>query len=312
MRAFFETIRPDPGASWSFLDRRLTDGIPFEWHQHPEYELTLTLNSRGHRYIGDDVSRYDDGDLVLIGPGMPHSWCSRETIAPGEPHVALVIWFTREWVSALTSTCPEMGEVAGVLARASQGLLFSAGVAARVAPSIRAMRSAPPARRLLLLLEVLDGLCHDHDAVPLANVPRGARVQLAADHRLSRVLDHLHAHFAEPVAVTTLAALACVSSSAFHRMFRRHTRTTMVDYLIRLRIGRACSLLIATAQPIARIAGDVGYGNLSLFNRQFVRLKGESPSEFRRRHRVILGRLGAGGQAPASGSSLARSAPAPT
>ena len=293
MRAFFETIRPDDGASWSFLDRRLADGIPFEWHQHPEYELTLTLNSRGHRYIGDDVGPYDDGDLVLIGPGTAHSWCSREAIEPGEPHVALVIWFTDEWVSALTSTCPEMSQIAGVLARSSRGLSFSTGVAARVAPSIRAMRTAHPARRLLLLLEVLDGLCHDHDAVPLARGPRAPPARLAGDHRISRVLDHLHEHFAEPVTVATLAELACVSTSAFHRMFRRHTRVTMVEYLMRLRVGRACSLLIATAWPVGRIAGDVGYTNLSLFNRQFVRLKGCPPTGFRKRHRVILGHLAA-------------------
>ncbi len=306
MRAFFETIRPDAGASWTFLDRRLADGIPFEWHQHPEYELTLTLNSRGHRYIGDDVARYDDGDLVLIGPGIPHSWCSREAIEPGEPHVALVIWFTREWVSALTSTCPEMSQVAGVLARASRGLSFSAGAAARVAASIRAMPTAHPARRLLLLLEVLDGLCHDHEAVPLAG-PGAPLARLPDDHRIFRALDHLHEHFAEPVTVATLAALSCVSTSAFHRMFRRHTRTTMVDYLMRLRIGRACSLLIGTARPIAGIAGDVGYGNLSLFNRQFVRLKGEPPRRFRERHRVILGRLAARGHAPSPAPSPAPS-----
>ena len=293
MRAFFETIRPDAGASWRFLDRRLAGGIPFEWHRHPEYELTLTLNSRGHRYVGDDVGCYDDGDLILIGPGIPHSWCSREAVEPGEPHVALVIWFTREWVSALTSACPEMGQIAGVLARASQGLCFSASAAARVRPAIEAMRTAQPARRLLLLLQVLDALCHDHDAMPLANAPRAPAARLADDHRMVRVLDHLHARFDEPVTVAALAELSCVSVSAFHRMFRRHTRTTMVDYLMRLRVGRACSLLIGTARPIARVAGDVGYTNLSLFNRQFIRLKGCSPRGFRERHRVLLGGLAA-------------------
>jgi hypothetical protein len=55
MRPFFETVTPEVGESWAFLDRRLPDGIPFEWHQHPEFELTLTLNSRGHRYVGGDV-----------------------------------------------------------------------------------------------------------------------------------------------------------------------------------------------------------------------------------------------------------------
>jgi AraC-like DNA-binding protein len=288
VKPFFETVTPEPGASWAFLDRRLPNGIPFQWHHHPEYELTLTLNSRGHRYVGDDVGAYDDGDLVLIGPGIPHSWHSREAIDPGKPHVALVAWFTREWVSQLTTVFPETAHLTGMLARATQGLFFDRRTSKVIAPLFEEIRTAPPARRLVLLIEVLTTLCQHHDAVPLANAPRdGAAV--AADPRMIRVFDHLHAHFAHTIAVGTLAQIACVSASTFHRMFKRHTRMTMVDYVTRLRIGRACSLLIETAQSVATIAADVGYTNLSLFNRQFARAKSATPSMFRRQHRVMLG-----------------------
>ena len=292
MKPFFETVTPEPGASWTFLDRRLPEGLPFQWHHHPEFELTLTRNSRGHRYIGDDVGPYDDGDLVLIGPGIPHSWHSREAIDPAQPHVALVAWFTRDWVAGLTAAFPEMAQLSGMLARATQGLCFHRAASEAVADSFEAMRTAPPARRLVLLIEVLTTLCHFHEAEPLANAPR-EETELAADPRMVRVFDHLHAHFAEPTSVRTLADLACVSTSAFHRMFKRHTRMTMVDYVTRLRVGRACSLLIESGHSIATIAADVGYSNLSLFNRQFARAKGETPSSFRRRHRVMLGSIAA-------------------
>ena len=292
MKAYFETVTPEPGASWAFLDRRLPDGIPFQWHHHPEYELTLTLNSRGFRYIGDDVSAYDDCDLVLVGPGIPHSWHSRQPIDPAKPHVALVAWFTREWLAQLTVAFPEMAHLAGMLARSTQGLFFDRRACALVAPKFEEMRSASPSRRLILLIDVLTTLSHCDDAVPLANAPVD-EAGLAADPRMSRVLDHLHAHFADPVTVATLARIACVSTSTFHRMFRRHTRMTMVNYVARLRIGRACSLLIESARSIATIAADVGYSNLSLFNRQFARAKGATPSGFRKQHRIMLGNLAA-------------------
>ena len=80
MRPLFEKVTVPEGASWALLDRRLDDGIPFQWHYHPEFELTLTLNSRGQRYIGDSIATYDDGDLVLLGPNLPHTWCSAERI----------------------------------------------------------------------------------------------------------------------------------------------------------------------------------------------------------------------------------------
>ncbi len=287
MKAFFETVTPEANESWAFLDRGLPDGIPFEWHHHPEFELTLTRNSRGHRYVGDDVEPYDDNDLVLIGPGIPHSWHSREAVDATRPHVALVVWFTREWASGLTTLFPETARIGGMLAHAAQGLRFGHSARDQVAPLIEAMRTETPARRLVLLLDVLTRLCQDPDAMPLANVP-AEPMELAADPRMTRVLAHLHDHFAEPVSIREMATLACVSTSAFHRMFKGHMRMTMVGYTNRLRIGRACSMLIGSAMPIATIAADVGFTNLSLFNRQFARAKGDTPGNFRKRHRGML------------------------
>ena len=58
------------------------------------------------------------------------------------------------------------------------------------------------------------------------------------------------------------------AASGFHRLFRRHTRLTVSDYVAELRIGQACALLVNSSRPIAHIAGDVGYANLANFNRQ--------------------------------------------
>ena len=112
MRPLFEKVTVPEGSSWAMLNRRLPDGIPFQWHYHPEFELTLTLNSRGQRYIGDNVAGYDDGDLVLLGPNLPHTWCSAERLDDGQPHIALVMWFTEEWSAGVTETLAEMKSVA--------------------------------------------------------------------------------------------------------------------------------------------------------------------------------------------------------
>jgi AraC-like DNA-binding protein len=285
MKVFVETVVPERGQSWAFLDRRLDGGIPFEWHLHPEFELTLTLNSRGHRYVGTEIDPYEPGDLVLIGPSVPHSWCSREAIDRATPHVALVSWFTQEWAEALTATLPELAPLAAMLDRAACGLVFSVQARHDAAPLIIAMRSADATRRLVLLLDVLTRLCRDNSAVEMISDRRSGPRMPAADARMTRVLDHLHRHFDEPISVPALASLACVSISALHRLFRRHAHMSILDYLVRLRIGRACSLLIEGNQSIATTAAEVGYTNLSLFNRQFTRLKGETPSVFRKRNR---------------------------
>jgi AraC-like DNA-binding protein len=283
MRPLFEKVTVPEGASWALLDRRLEDGIPFQWHYHPEYELTLTLNSRGQRHIGDSIAAYDDGDLVLLGPNLPHTWCSAERIDARRPHRALVMWFTEEWASGLTGPLAEMRGVAALLGRAGRGLAFSGAAAGGVRPLIEAIPARRPAERLLALIGVLAALADDEGARPVAGPGSGRVAAHTPDKaRIERVLDHIHAHYREPIAVETLAALACLSPSGFHRLFRRHTRLTLSDYVAELRIGQACSLLINTGRPIAHIAEEAGYRSLANFNRQFRAQKGMTPRAFRR------------------------------
>jgi len=280
MRPYLEKLPLEPGSSLSVLNRRLDDAIPFQWHHHPEYELTLTLNSVGQRFIGDHVGDYADGDLVLIGPHLPHTWSSRARVGDG-PHVALVMWFHPEWVAKAVSPFPEFHSVGALLERAGQALAFSAPAVASVRRDFEALFAAPPTHRLLGLLGVLDQLARDADAIILAShAPSAADIGDSRD-RIDRVMGFLHANYARKVPISELCEVAALSASGLHRMFVRQTGVTISDYLTRLRIGEACSRLSGTAQPIAFIADAVGYASLANFNRQFRALRGMTPREYR-------------------------------
>jgi transcriptional regulator GlxA family with amidase domain len=176
-----------------------------------------------------------------------------------------------------------MRGVRAMLDKAGRGIAFSADAAATVRAAIEAIPAQKPAERLLGLIGVLTALAEDEEARPIAGPGSGRVAAHTPDKaRVERVLDHIHARYREPIAVETLAGLACLSPSGFHRLFRRHTRLTATDYVTELRIGQACSLLINTARPIATIADEVGYRSLANFNRQFRAEKGMTPRTFRR------------------------------
>lgn len=285
MKPLLERLQPVDGASWAWLDRRLDAAIPFQWHHHPEFELTLTLNSRGQRFVGDHIGGYDDGDLVLVGPNLPHTWASREKLDQGAPHVALVMWFHPDWAAALTGALSELQAVAALLARARRGLRFSGPAAAAARPVIEGLFRQPPPERLLGLLQVLLRLAGDVDAEPLASAGAVQPPTTPERGRIDRTLDHIHRHYARGLSIAELADIAALSPSGLHRQFRRHTQQTVTEYVMRLRIGEACSLLAGTAFPVAHVAGMVGYVSLANFNRQFKALKQMTPSRYRRRFR---------------------------
>ncbi|WP_295806768.1 AraC family transcriptional regulator [uncultured Nitratireductor sp.] len=263
------------------LNRRLEDGIPFQWHHHPEYELTLTLNSEGQRFIGDHVGEYRDGDLVLVGANLPHTWASRARPDPAEPHIALVMWFHHQWAETLGEGFAELRPIAGLLARAEAGLSFSPQASMRARPMIEALFEADLAERFLTLIRVLLVLAEDGEATPLASTVAARYLDRADRERIDRVLVHIHTHYATGIVNADLAGIAALSASGLHRLFRRHMRTSISDYVKRLRIGEACARLSSGDQPIGYVAEAVGYRALANFNRQFKALRGMTPRAYR-------------------------------
>lgn len=287
MRPFLERLPWQEGSSLAVLDRRLEEAIPFQWHHHPEYELTLTLNSRGQRFIGDHVSEYDDCDLVLVGPNLPHTWVSREAVSAG-PHVALVIWFHPDWAARVVADFVEFGGIGALLARAGCGLAFSPDVAAGLRADFEAFFRAGGAERLLVLMRMLDRLAGDGGAVPLASAAVHQDGVHESRERIDRVLRYIHANYAEGVSMEALAHEAALSASGLHRLFRKHTQGTVSAYVMALRIGEACARLSGTDQPVGFISDAVGYRAAANFNRQFRALKGMTPRQYRAHFRGAM------------------------
>ncbi len=281
MKPLLEKVQPVDGASWAWLDRRLDDAIPFQWHHHPEFELTLTLNSVGQRFVGDHIGDYADGDLVLVGPNLPHTWVSRDKLRAGAPHEAKVMWFHPDWGTGLARILAEMRPVSELMARARRGLAFSTAASHAARGPIGALFERPPGDRVTVLIDILRLLARDTEARALASPAASLPPARADRSRIDRVLDHIHSHYAEGLSIPELADIAALSPSGLSRLFQREVRSSVSEYLTRLRIGEACALLSTGSRPVAHIAADVGYDSLANFNRQFRAQKQMTPRQYR-------------------------------
>lgn len=282
MRPFLENLPWTEESSLALLNRRLDGEIPFQWHHHPEWELTLTLNSEGQRFIGDHIGEYGEGDLVLVGPNLPHTWMSQRRLAAG-PHRALVIWFGQDWLDRFLGL-PEWDSLERLAQQGRRGLAVSRQTAIEARPLIERFFESAPAERFITLLKILS-LIEQGENVPLASASVEGTAHGRNRDRIERVLTHLHRHFEERIELEELAELAALSVSGLHRLFRKQTGQTVTEYLMHLRIGAAGAQLVATDLPISHIASDVGYGALANFNRQFRALKGMTPRDFRKTFR---------------------------
>jgi len=283
MNALLERLLVPDGTSWTYFHRCLDDAIPFVWHYHEEFELTLTLNSRGTRYVGDCIEPYGDGDLVLLGSNLPHTWMSQARNIDTLPHVAHVFWIRPDWVREVVDRLTELRPLRALLANAHRGIVFPESTSRAVQACVAGMNDASPGQRVVRFVQTLALLSEAPDHRVLC-APRAEQVaSVAADRpRIERMLAHIHKNYRSEIPIPQLASVAALSVSGLHRLFKRHTRLTVGEYIAQLRIGKACSLLISTDKPVGRIAEEVGYTNPSHFNRQFLAIKNVRPRDFRR------------------------------
>ncbi len=268
-------------ASQSFVwKRRLDPRFEFAWHFHAEAELTWIVRSRGRRFVGDHVGDYADGDLVLLGPELPHTWHSE----PGRRgrHEAVVVQFPAALLGPEFLAAPETLPVRRLLERAARGLQFRGPAQRAAARRLDEMGGLEGLPRLLALLEVLEILARARDARPLAS-PGFVRALRKEDvERIDRVLGFLADRYDGDVSLPEAARAAHLSVPAFCRFFKKRTGRTFVAYVNELRLGRACRLLVETDRAVSDIAFASGFNNLSNFNRRFLELRGMSPRDYRR------------------------------
>ncbi len=279
MKPMYEKVLPTENSSWRYWLYQLSE-IPFNWHYHPEYEICLTLNSRGQRYIGDQIADYEHQDLVLLGPKLPHTWCSSQVIEPGQ-HLTYVAQLPTQWIESLANQ-PELKPLQALLNRSRQGVEFSRATAILCQARFEAMAEANPLQRLIGLLDILMLMLEDNEAQVICS--GGYRPAIFPDtvtDKIDKVIAYIHEHYTQDLCADQLAELVHMSTNHFHRFFKQRTEQTLTELVNQLRIGKACSLLLNTDLPVSTISERCGFNNLSNFNRRFMQFKFCTPRNFR-------------------------------
>ncbi|WP_440053303.1 AraC family transcriptional regulator [Pseudoalteromonas sp. T1lg65] len=290
MKPMFEKVIPSPSASWRFW-RYEIDEIEFNWHYHPEYEIALTLNSFGQRYVGDNIAEYGDIDMVLCGPHLPHTWHSYDSVKGTEQRV-YVAQLPAVWLETLVSSMPDLATHKVLLEKSLRGIRFSQHVAKKAIALFESMEVAPVSERLILLLQVLELMSQDTQTEILASA--GYRVEITADQstdKLDKIMRFIHQHYTRPLLAEEVAKIVHMSTPHFHRFIKQRTEQTFTELVNQLRISKACSLLTNTKTPISTISDMCGFNCLSNFNRRFAATKRMTPTAFRktyqRRHALL-------------------------
>ena len=270
------------------LIRRDPEG-EYPLHRHEFSELVVVFGGTGTHLAFGEKHKLTPGDVFLIGePGPPHGFADTRELA-----LYNVLFERKKLADAMqTQGYPVLAELA------SLELVPGGGVPLHLEPA-----------ELREVMTILRGMEHEQGQVrSFSELALTSRFTLLAvglvrikrrrpDHgrtavnplggeRLSELLLLLAEHPEREFPRRELAERLCVSESTLQRIFRARTGFSPHDYLMRLRLKKAATLLLESELTIGEVAAESGFADSNYFCRRFRRYADASPLEFRKRNRL--------------------------
>lgn len=279
MKAKLEKIEPGFGSSFTL---RAFHRVDFRdksfWHFHPEYEIVYISNGKGKRHIGNHISYYEDGDLIFLGPNLPHFGFT-EQIA-GE-HLEIVLQMKEDFLGKDFFSKPEMARIHQLFERSKQGISFGKEIKDYVGNRLNEMLELKGFERLLSLLELLHLLSSTDDFTSFNAKNFSFEVNSQDYPRIQTVYDYVDTNFQGQISLDDIAQKVNMTPPAFSRYFKKLTGKTFIQFVNEYRIAHASKHLIAEDKSIAEISFESGFNNISHFNKQFKLITGVTPRVYR-------------------------------
>lgn len=283
IKASYEVLQPVSGQS--FLLRKF-DNSAYDapYHFHAEYELTYIPEGHGKRYVGSHMEDFSSGDLVLIGPNLPHCW----KLDPGKEQQpaanAIVIQFNGAFLGEDFFNRAEFQFIKLLFQKSVNGMSFRGDAQKVVGERMRALSDDQDNFRMLLgLLDILQTLAQSAAYNLLNQNQIIAERSLAEQERINPVFAYLVENFRRQVSLETAAGIANMTTNAFCKYFKKITRKTFMETIIEYRLNYAIQQLVQTDKPISQIAFESGFGDVSHFYKMFKVKMNISPLNYRKK-----------------------------
>ena len=284
MKPIFERLAPLATTDVVACEHVCGDDFGCQWHFHPEIELTLVIKGGTHRWIGDKISALEEGDLVMIGPNLPHDY--RNDASPGIPQrkvQAIVIQFHPDFLGKTWLERTDMHHLQRLFTKAAHGIQITGETRTRVAHLMKKMLRVQGLARLILTLEILGILSDSQELSEIASPGFSPEIQVSDKARMSVVSAYIEKKIEYPLYLSEVAQHVGMTKVTFSRYFRSRTGKTFPAYLNELRVARVCRLLAETDATVSEIALNCGFDSMANFEKQFYRLQGCSPKAYRQR-----------------------------
>lgn len=273
------TLNPE----YSFSVRKDTGQQVYSmWHHHPEIELFLIRGGKGVQIVGDNTSSINEArHMIITGPYLPHTLVYNNGSTGCEVE-AFVVHFSPEIFGAVFMDMPEMRLIKELLVQSCNGLNIFGKTLEKVEQQMIALYEADYSARLFLLLQLLHTIASGKEYEILASKGFAGDFSTRDNTRINKIYQFTFDHFHRDISIEEVSAQLNLSKESFCRYFKLKTGKTYVQFLMEVRVGYACKLLMENEKNVAEVCFSCGYNNASNFHHQFKSIKGKTPLQYQK------------------------------
>ncbi|WP_207532293.1 AraC family transcriptional regulator [Desertivirga arenae] len=272
------------GVTESFSVRRdLVPDINNRWHYHNVVELICFKEGSGTHFIGDNVRRFNNNDVVLIGSNLPHfTKFDPDYFSTSKPDI-LVVHFREDFWGKTFLNIPENAPIKSMLERSHRGILVNGEAKKKVAALMERMLEVGVQERLIILLQILYLIADSKsEEQVLSSIGFTTEYSESEQDRISAIYNYTLNNFHRKIYLEEIAEVAKMTPESFCRYFKSRMKKTFSDFVLEIRVGHACKLLIEDSLNLKQICYESGFNNGVTFHRYFKRYTGLSPAQYQR------------------------------
>jgi AraC-like DNA-binding protein/mannose-6-phosphate isomerase-like protein (cupin superfamily) len=255
------------------------------WHYHNNMEISFITEGSGKRIVADSIEEFQPGDLVFIGQNIPHVWIAdKETRNPTNRSLEMVfLQFTSDTLGSQILALPEFKFVAKALLLSERGIQIVGQTLNEVSEIMLQLPYLKGFERMLYFFRMMDIIGKSETNIQLASREYISKRFSTGNKRLAAIHEYLMKNYREEIDLKQLAALVNMAEGSLCRFFKMNMGMTVFEYLNQIKIEFSCKLLMDNNLGVLEVCLDSGFNNLSHFNKQFRRITGVTPSEYRKR-----------------------------
>jgi len=261
------------------------DNLTSPFHFHNLCELVWIEKSYGKRIVGDSIDNFEDGDLVLMGPNLPHIWLNDKIYQQelkGNNVKSTVIYFPSDFLLNLTDEQHILNPTADLILRSARGLTFYGETSKEVIKILSNISEKEGFKKIIHFLQAIEILSISNEYNYLASLSFKNSYDEKDTTRINKVYQFLMQNFQRDISLKEVADLCNMTTNSFCRFFKSRTQKSLTRFINELRIGHACKLLQNEENGIADVCYQCGFNNLTNFNKFFRSITGKKPSDYKK------------------------------